>query len=142
MNLRLMIAILLLAAACKDQSTATVQPVQVVSDFYYWYLGYPGSVMAEGAYHDSVALTDTLIGKMDDFVSQGARYDPFLCAQDFPDDFRVSPGETEDRINVETLWNVGTEFERVRPLQVDLLRIDGQWRINAIHCAPPASPDN
>jgi len=132
--------VLLLVAGCAggstDERTPEVPAVDVVSDFYYWYLGYPGNVLVEGGYHDSDALTGDFIARLDDFVSQRMAYDPILCAQDLPGDYRVLPGESADRVDVQTVWNAGTEFENINTLQVWLVQIDGQWRIDAIDCQP------
>ncbi|MGD2177241.1 MAG: hypothetical protein PVG71_05400, partial [Anaerolineae bacterium] len=63
-----------------------VLATEVVQSFYDWYLGYPGHVMAEGAYRSSEYLTGSFIEKVDEIVAsfEGGGYDPFLCAQDVP----------------------------------------------------------
>lgn len=130
------VLILLLLAGCAGQGddSPTVSAVDVVSDFYYWYLGYPGNVLAEGGYHESDALSADFITQLDEFVSQRMFYDPILCAQDLPGDYRVLPGASADRVEVQTIWNVGSEYETVSTLEVRLTQTGGQWRIEAIEC--------
>ena len=135
----LVLGMILLLAACGggDSSTpAAPAAVVVVNDFYYWYLGYPGNVLAEGGYRNNDALTADFVARLDDFVSQRMFYDPILCAQDLPGDYRALPGASDDQVDVQTVWNPGTEHESISTFQVWLVQIDGRWRIDAIECRP------
>ena len=93
-------------------------------------------MLAEGGYHDHEALTADFVARLDDFVSQRMFYDPILCAQDLPGDYRVLPGASDDLVEVQTIWNPDTDFENIHTLLVWLVQIDGQWRIDAVECQP------
>lgn len=137
-RLLLVMGMILMLTGCGSGASGTPAPaaVDVVSDFYYWYLGYPGNVLAEGGYHDHEALTADFVARLDDFVSQRMFYDPILCAQDLPGDYRVLPGASDDLVEVQTIWNPDTDFENIHTLLVWLVQIDGQWRIDAVECQP------
>jgi uncharacterized protein YceK len=117
----------------------TAPPEQVVSDFYDWYLSYPGSAIGEGAHRSSEYLTEELVEKVDTLVAsfdQGG-YDPLLCAQDIPGDLIVDEAVVsgdEASVVVHQIWNVGTEHEFEREVVVELQTVGGVWSIADIIC--------
>lgn len=134
----LFVGLVLLATTCTTPSSeVNNDPIRTVEEFYYWYLGYPGNVMAEGAYHDHNAISENFVQWLDNFVSQRMRYDPILCAQSVPDDYHVLPGNGDRQVIVETIWNAGTDFEQIQTMQIDLVRSYDTWQIEAIICPSP-----
>jgi len=110
------------------------EAVKTVEDFYSWYLGYPGNVVADGAHRSSEYLTAAFVEQVDELVAsftQGG-YDPFLCAQDIPGDLIVDEtvvsGE-QASVVIHEVWNAGTDFEMVHDVVVELQRIGGAWKI-------------
>jgi hypothetical protein len=114
-------------------------PEQVVESFYDWYLGYPGNPVADGAYRSSEYLTEEFVEKVDAIIAsfdQGG-YDPFLCAQDIPGDLIVGDAVLsgdEASLVVHEVWNVGTEYESVHDVTVELQTVDGAWKIADVLC--------
>jgi len=114
-------------------------PEQVVESFYDWYLGYPGNALADGAYRSGGPLTEEFVEKVDAIVASFDRggYDPFLCAQDFPEDLvidRATVSGNQARVIVHQSWNDGTEYGVVRSVAVELQQIGGWWMITDIIC--------
>lgn len=128
---------------------ATLTPEQVTEDFYTWYLGYidqPGSrqmrnPLVDKAYRSSEYLTDAFIRQVDEklLASERKAYDPFLCAQNIPDcvavDKAVITGD-EASVIVHEIWYGG---EVMHDVEVDLERLNGQWRIANISEPPSMS---
>jgi hypothetical protein len=121
-------------------------PEEVTQDFYTWYLDYFGnpaegtfrSPLADRAYQGSEYLTPSFIGHVDevlaDFGNQGG-YDPFLCAQDIPQEVRVDG----------TFWHgeqasviLRTSFPN-HFMTADLYKSRETWKIGNITCG--FSPD-
>jgi len=131
-------------------SAATATPAEVVTGFYGWYLDYigePGSEemrnpLVDGAYRSSEYLAAEFVRQVDDLLAsfeQGG-YDPFLCAQDIPDQLTFDEAAIfgdEATVAVHEVWNAGTPYEAVTSLQVVLRRVDGRWRIADIICSVP-----
>jgi hypothetical protein len=115
-------------------------PERVVEDFFRWYVTYPGSPLADEAYHTRDDLTAACVRRVDETVASFERggYDPFLCAQDRPGAFAVEEAEIAGgnaHVIVELVWNPETPYEFTRDLGVNLEWVEGQWRIAEIVCA-------
>lgn len=121
--------------------TASMDPVAVTHAFYDWYLAYIGdrssgdfrNPLVDKAYQDNPLLTERFRSQVDDLLAsfEGGGYDPFLQAQDIPQDMFVTwallSGDTA-RVTVLRNWG---------PPQMDaifahLVRTDGVWLINDI----------
>jgi hypothetical protein len=85
--------------------TCAHDPAGTAKAFYTWYLGTIGdrstgdfrNPLVEQAYHGHPLLADSFVQYVDETVagfSHGG-YDPFLLAQDIPQDFSVDPGVLE-----------------------------------------------
>jgi len=124
----------------------TGEPEQVAQTFYTWYLDYfgdPGSgdnhnPLSEKAYQGSPYLTSSFIGHVDEIVAgfqNQAAYDPFLCAQDIPQE--VTPTGTfrhGERASVVMRTSFPDHF-----ITLDLQTVENEWKIGNITCT--ASPD-
>jgi hypothetical protein len=126
-------------------SSASATPSQVVEMFYDWYLNYIGdpstndfqNPLINGAYRDSRYLTKDFINQIDRQLDSGNFFqaDPFLCAQDIPEDISVlSAYHTDDHARV----LVESNFHR-HYFTVDLNKKWGQWKISNITCG--ATPE-
>jgi hypothetical protein len=132
----ILIILAAVAAGCSQPVTASASPDEVVNAFYRWYLGYPGNVMVDRAYHDSEYLTAELKAEVDGILDSfsGGGYDPFLCAQDIPDSITVSqPIASGDTATV----SVNTSFPG-HGFEVVLSMAQDGWQIVAINCNGPA----
>ncbi len=112
--------------------TVTTTPGEVVEGFYWWYIGYPGNPMADGAYRSSGNLTEEFVQKMDEIIASLDRggYDPFLCAQDIPGELTfeetlVSGDEASVVVHTSLEGHMFT---------VELQQVDGQWKMSAVIC--------
>ena len=130
-RLLLVMGMILMLTGCGSGASGTPAPaaVDVVSDFYYWYLGYPGNVLAEGGYHDHEALTADFVARLDDFVSQRMFYDPILCAQDLPGEngarvLGVIHDITDEVLREQELLRVKAEQEALMNGTDDLIQIN------------------
>jgi hypothetical protein len=82
--------------------TCAHDPVSVATAFYTWYLGYIGdrsssdfrNPLVDKAYHNHPLLTEAWIQTVDETLAgfENGGFDPFLMAQDIPQDFSVDPG--------------------------------------------------
>lgn len=132
----------LLLAACQlagQAAPAQFSPVETVEAFYTWYLDYiqPGTdqmrnPLVDRAYRDSPYLSASMIAGVDALLESfeqqmGGGYDPFLLAQDFPQEIQAQPGAQEDTVIVRQLFG-----ESWRELQVSLVQQDGVWLIDEI----------
>lgn len=86
--------------------TCANDPAGVATAFYTWYLGYirsgaegePRNPLVDKAYRDHPLLAEALVEEVDQLLEgfdQGG-YDPFLLAQDIPQNFTVDPGVIEN----------------------------------------------
>jgi len=122
--------------------TSAAAPEEVVERFYDWYVGEPGSKLADAAYRSSERLAAEFVQQVDEIIASFDKggYDPFLCAQDVPGSFTVGEavvsGE-EATVVVHEVWNPGTEYESVHDVEVTLRKVDGAWKIAGIACAAP-----
>jgi hypothetical protein len=132
----------LFLAGCQmagQAAPAQLSPVETVEAFYTWYLDYiqPGSEqmrnpLVDRAYRDSPYLSTSMIEQVDALLESfaqemGGGYDPFLLAQDFPQEIQPQPGAQEDTVIVRQLFG-----ESWRELQVSLVQQDGVWLIDDI----------
>jgi hypothetical protein len=125
-------------------SLAQGSPQVVVEGFYRWHTGYPGNALADGAYRSSEYLTEGFIQRVDaliaSFEDSKGGYDPFLCAQDVPGTLTIGKVDvTGEMASVELneIWNPGTEHEMVSHALVKLRQIDGTWLIDDVWCLEP-----
>jgi hypothetical protein len=114
--------------------------IEVVQSYYDWHWGFPGNVMAEGAYRSSEYLTESFVDKVSEVAASFDRggYDPFLCTQDVPGNIIVHDevtrlGDTATMVVCE-LWNPGTDYEGAGGVVVELQVMDGEWRISNTVC--------
>jgi hypothetical protein len=85
--------------------TCAHDPAGVATIFYTWYLGYIGdrssddfrNPLVDKAYHDHPLLADEFEQQVDETLAgfENGGFDPFLLAQDIPQDFSVDPGVVE-----------------------------------------------
>ena len=88
-----------------DNVTCAHDPAGVATTFYTWYLGYIGdrsgddfrNPLVDKAYRDHPLLADDFEQHVDEMLAgfEGGGFDPFLLAQDIPQDFTVDPGVVE-----------------------------------------------
>ncbi|MHB1296279.1 MAG: DUF3828 domain-containing protein [Anaerolineae bacterium] len=117
-------------------------PEQVVQGFYGWYLEYAGgeepkNPLVDGAYRERAELAPELIAEADALVEspEGIHFDPFLQAQDVPTEVSVGAAEIEgDSATVQVTTSFAGHL-----LDVDLVRMDGAWRIRHIARAEDAA---
>lgn len=114
-------------------------PAEAVEAFYTWYLGYIGSgseiknPLVDRAYRTAPYLAPTLIADIDRMLEEGEGlvYDPFLCAQDIPDEIKAVasyPNGSRPVVLVETSFPG-------HYLTLDLIRANfNQWAITQITC--------
>ena len=129
-------------ASSATLESSAVLPEEIVDRFYGWYLDYPGNAMVDEAYRSSEYLTVEFVQEVDEIIASFNKggYDPFLCAQDVPGSLIVEAVDVvgeEAVVVVREIWNVGTEYESARDLEVALRMIDGAWKIADIACAAP-----
>jgi hypothetical protein len=112
--------------------TVRMTPEEVVEGFYWWYIGYPGNPMVDGAYRSSEYLADEFVQKVDAIAAsfdQGG-YDPFLCAQDVPGEFTIEEAVVSgDGASLA----VHTSFEG-HTFTVELRQVDRRWKISDVIC--------
>lgn len=129
-----LLLLLAVAVSCAGKAASKPGPADVAEDFYYWYLGYPGNPLVEAAYRDSGSLSAAYIQRVDEMLAQGLRYDPLLCAQSLPESFQVQPVEGADDVTIRLTWNMGTPYEQVVVLRLDMVQLDGTWFIDGVTC--------
>jgi hypothetical protein len=120
--------------ACGSSRHLPLTAEQTVQAFYDLYLDAAGryNPLVEGRYQGYPYLSEGFVAKVDEIVAGFARggYDPFLCAQDLPQEVTVTGVEVEgSRATTE----VETSFEGHR-LTVALEQTEGRWLISDISC--------
>lgn len=154
----LMVVMMAMLASCSAvQETEPVQepaessavaeaasPVEVTEAFFNWYVDAWEAVFrgeregsTAGLYHESPALTEALMEKLDGNSGQGA--DPVLFAQDLPQQISVEAWEESENsacVIVHETWSGGSNVD----LTVDLVRQGGAWMLNDIRAGSPATP--
>ncbi len=118
---------------------APSEPQQVVSNFYRWYIGYPGNPLADREYRHSPYLAESFVQEIDDELASMDRggADPILLAQDVPERFAIDEVSViKDRatVLVELYWG-GNPKPSER--QVELRLIDGEWKISGVSWVEP-----
>lgn len=148
MNTKLSITILyitlcaLLLVGCQisgQAAQAQLSPLETVDAFYTWYVDYvqPGSdqmrnPLADRAYRESPYLTESMIKSVDALLESfekemGGGYDPFLMAQDIPQEIEVQPTAQADMVIVRMRFG-----EIWYELKVSLKEQGGRWLIDEI----------
>lgn len=143
-------ALLILAlAACSPEAPvpeevvaapAEPMPEDVIEGFLRWYAGYPGNPLADNVLASNPVVHESLVEKVDavlaSFENNPGGYDPILCAQDRPRNFRV---ELMDRSAGSASAAVHTEFEGHK-IYVGVSKVDGEWMIADVTCPTDPSP--
>jgi hypothetical protein len=126
----------------------TLTPLEVVEEFYTAYFtaltpdaaGNFENPVTEGTFREMGALSDDLIGQIDARRSapEGMMADPFLCAQELPDDFSVILAEESDSAAVVLL---GERFDlTIRNITVQLENGADGWQISDVLCSDLYTP--
>ncbi|MBK8901533.1 MAG: DUF3828 domain-containing protein [Anaerolineaceae bacterium] len=121
--------------------TADMNPVAVTQAFYDWYLAYIGdrgsenfrNPLVDKAYHGNPLLTADFIARVDETLASfaGGGYDPFLLAQDIPNDlFSTWAMISGDVARVTVLRNWGPP--NMDAIFTHLKRDGDVWRIDNI----------
>lgn len=141
-GLGILIVLSILLSGCGLEAApakaSPVQPEAVVERFYRWYLE-TDNALADRAYRSSEYLTPEWVQKVDgmlDSFSMGG-VDPFLCAQDRPQDWSVevlSASGEEAQVILHQVWNPDTEYAFDREITVVLRLVAEEWKIDAILC--------
>lgn len=115
-------------------------PQQTVETYYAWYLEYIGdpqdekidNPLVDRAYRKSNLLTTRLIGHIDEKLasSEGIPADPFLCAQDVPQDIKIQ-GVLNKGKKAQVV--VRTDFPG-HVFTVDTQEKNGRWQIANVTC--------
>ena len=141
-------ALVITGCGSNAQASTDVAPKEVVERFYAPYATFRADPTAEfsnllgsKAYRESDDLSEGFIQKVDEIVAsfdKGA-YDPFLCAQDIPGEFRFDAADVSDdgqtaRVVMHEVWNPNTEYEDVHDVDVELALVDGAWKISDVIC--------
>jgi hypothetical protein len=120
-------------AAAPDASN----PRTVTDEFYSWYIQYGRTHPVAG----HPFITRDLAQRIE--ASQGAGFDPVLCAQNIPHGISTAPAHVEgNRASV----TVHLHFDGPAPaVTAHLLRFEGlhgivTWKINDITCGAPPAP--
>jgi putative hemolysin len=116
-------------------------PTEVVQAFYDWYLAYIGdrssgdfrNPLVDKAYHDNPLLTPDFITRVDGIVAsfEGGGYDPFLLAQDIPEDLFAKSAMIsgdEARVTVMRVWGAPA----MDAIFAHLRQMNGIWLIDDI----------
>lgn len=121
--------------------TADMDPVAVTQAFYDWYLAYIGdrssgdfrNPLVDKAYRGNPLLSEAFVTRVDELLNSSDQggYDPFLLAQDIPNDVMAQSAMitgSQARVTVLRFW---------RPPEMDaifahLRQIDGLWMIDDV----------
>lgn len=119
---------------CNEVEPSGPGPKAVVEDFYAWYFEYAetqGNPLAGRAYCACEHLSARFVDRVDRIRDSGAPYDPFICAQDLPEEITVEEAViTDDTADVA----VRTSFSG-HSFVVKLELIEGSWKIVDIVCS-------
>lgn len=127
---------LLLAGCGTPEPEVAGSPQDAVSAFYSWYSSFDGNPLGARAYHNSEHLSPEFVQEidalLDSFAEQGGAFDPFICAQDRPQEIAVVEAEGTPELTRVTVqaWT---------PIYVDVKLVDWEWKIIAIHCTMPGA---
>jgi hypothetical protein len=120
------------AIICGDH----LSPRAVTDDFYGWYVDFTktqGNPLLDRAYQDSEWLAWSLIQTTNRILEEGIAFDPFLCAQDYPDSFTSTLISSDGRhasVQVTTL-PINQTF------MVSLIQTGSVWQIDEVVCPIP-----
>ncbi|MCL4264030.1 MAG: DUF3828 domain-containing protein [Anaerolineae bacterium] len=128
--------------------TCAHDPASIATTFYTWYLGYIGNCgleemrnpLADKAYQGHPLLAESFVQEVDKLLAgfdQGG-YDPFLLAQDVPQDFSVDPSVEADTAVVHLQFGP----DSVKHLRVT---VNERGKISAItenELLPSSGPEN
>lgn len=138
---------ILLVQSCSNKASmpvsndaeAVLPPAEVSDAFYQWYLSYYGSMsprrspFSDKAYRENEYLSQSLVEHIDEIIAgftNTASYDPFLCAQNIPQEIWADGtflhGETASVFMRDSFPD---HF-----ISLDLNRIEGEWKITNITC--------
>jgi hypothetical protein len=109
----------------------SLSPQEVAARFYRWCIGYPGNPLIDKEYRNSPYLAESFIQKVDETLASFDRggADPFLLAQDIPEQFTVDETTVSgDRASVALSFYWGGN-PTPSPRQVHFELIDGAWKI-------------
>lgn len=133
-------ALLLVGCQTSGQAAqARLSPLETVDAFYTWYVGYiqPGSEqmrnpLADRAYRESPYLSESMIKRVDALLESlkkemGGGFDPFLLAQDIPQEIEVQPGAQADTVIARMCFG-----ESWNELKVSLVEQGGRWLIEDV----------
>jgi hypothetical protein len=117
--------------------------VETVSSFYNWYLDYTApdetghfsNPLVDRAYRDSPYLTEALIARIDaQLEEEHIMADPFLCAQDIPEEYRLETAAVSAEASTVLLRQFFAGNPRLYNITVELVAEDGDWRLDNIIC--------
>jgi len=118
--------------------SCSASPESTAKAFYTWYLGYIGdrgsenfrNPLAEKAYREHPLLSQAFVEKVDTLFDEQGHIgsDPFLLAQDVPQNFSVDPGLEDGTAIVH--FPFGSEF--VSHVLVTMTQEGGRWLIEDI----------
>lgn len=117
-------------------------PEQITEKFYTWYIrcleGTVGTEKAPCQWQKSEYVNDKLTKNI-----RGNGYDPIICAQNLPDTSEgsvvVKDAEISDnkaKATIDSIYNW-----KNNPIEVELERINNQWKIVNLVCPPTQAPD-
>lgn len=129
--------------------TADMDPAEVAQAFYDWYLGFIGdrssgtfhNPLAEGAYRANPLLSEAFVTRVDALLDsfEGGGYDPFLLAQDIPQDiYAQSAMQTGDLARVTVLRNWGRP--QMDAIFAHLRKVDGAASLNDVWLIDDVTP--
>ncbi len=115
-------------------------PEKVTENFYTWYVK-----CLEGKTEDKSCQWEKNEYVSDKITKniKGNGYNPIICAQNVPDTSKgsvvVKKAEILDDKAMATVYSLYS-WEN-RPIDVELERVNSQWKITGFACPPPQSPD-
>jgi hypothetical protein len=110
-----------------------------VTEFYRWYVGYPGNPLVDRAYRTSPHLAPGFVEEIDEMLGsmQLGGGDPLLLAQDVPRDFSVEEVEVAGDEATALIYLYWSEDGPPAERRVDLAVVDGRWRITGVRLVEP-----
>lgn len=132
----IMIAVILVLVAGafylqKQKAEQPLSPKEVAEDFYSDYIKNVAP-LSEKKYHNSGYLTENIIIKTDELLDSFdyGGYDPFVCAQDVPENFEVRVVDSSEETATVI---IKTDFEN-HEFSVNLVFKGNKWLIDDIDC--------
>jgi hypothetical protein len=111
-----------------------LDPGEVTGRFYRWHIGYPGNSLVDRAYRESPYLADAFIQRIDDMLAsdQPGFADPFLLAQDIPENYAVKEQQITDdqaEVTLHLFWSSSAD-PTTRIVKLELRQ--GEWKIVSV----------